>query len=114
METLFNKLLESAKTNKKGFAKLKTAAVTCQQYELAIKLRDIELELFPESEEAKEAKLLVKGLKVALNLVGLPVADQTIYIIYQTFNAHKKMKNEFDLTMASEIIEKAKDIFYND
>ncbi len=47
MEKLLEQLLQDAQSNKEGLKFLKNAAVRCQSYELASKIRDIERKFFP-------------------------------------------------------------------
>jgi hypothetical protein len=53
MEELFMKMLEDAKLNKQHLIALKELAVSQKQFELGSKLREIQLEKFPEPKEEK-------------------------------------------------------------
>jgi hypothetical protein len=56
MEQLFKQLIEAAKKNRKGLIRLKNAAVTLHEFELASQLRELETKNFPETEEIKYTK----------------------------------------------------------
>lgn len=114
MENLLKKLLESTKTDRKGLVLLKHTAVRCQNFELAARLRELENKLFPETKEEKDTKEQMKQFDMALRMVGLNIDNEIKFTIFQTVEAHKKMKGKFDLKTASKIIAKSKEIFNND
>lgn len=111
MEKLLTGLVETAKGNKKGLIMLKNTAIRCQQFELAAELRELERTLFPETDEEKEAKKLSKELNLVFRMVELNVAEDTCWLISQTFNAHTKMKGKFSIHDASKLIAKRKELF---
>ena len=108
---LFEQLIEAAKKNKKGLLKLKDAIVANQQYELAGKIRDIEKELFPPSEEEIEAKKLADELNLLFRMVELNISEDICWLIYQTLKAHSKKKGKFSIQEASDLIVKRKRLF---
>jgi len=111
LSRLFEKALESAKTNKKGLLRLKTAIVTLQEFELASEIRGLENKYFPETEEIKTIKRQVNEYKGVVGMVGLKIDDQTAYLLMKATEAHKKMKGKFDLKTASEIVAKSRELF---
>lgn len=111
MEQLLEQMLEAAKKDKKHFLALKNLAVKCQQFELACKMREIEKELFPETEEEKEAKELAKEINLVLRMVELNVSDDVCWLISETIKVHSKMKGKFSIKEASELIVKRKTLF---
>jgi uncharacterized protein YydD (DUF2326 family) len=111
MEKLFEQLIQSAKTNRKGFLRLKNAVVTCQQFELASALREIELKAFPETDEIKEAKNKVQTLKLALKLVDISVKDEDCWLVYETFKLYDKIGVNFSLEEASKLLAMKQELY---
>ena len=103
MEKLFSKYLESAKNDVKKLRGLKKLFVEHQQFQLASRVRDIEQELHPISEQDEILQNEAMTFRIALSLFDLKVDEKIAFI---TFNAAKKIidKNvEFGLKDASEI-----------
>lgn len=98
-----NQLLTIAKTNKRAFKALKNVAVQCQTYELAANLRDLELKLFPESEELKKAKKEIIDWQTAFRMVGLNIEDSTAFLVVKTVLLSQKKKGKFSLQDASDL-----------
>ncbi len=111
MEKLFLELLEKAKSNKKAFELLKNTAVKSQHFELAVKLREIERDLFPESEEIREAKQRANGLNTLFRMVDLNVTPNTCYLIDEILKQRNEKGNKVTLMDASDIVERTKRIF---
>lgn len=111
MEKLLKELLESAKKDKKGLRQLKNTAVRCQNFELASQLRALELKLFPETKEQKDAKKLAKDLNLVFRNVGLAIDHEKIWVIQKALEVYNKKKMKMDLKDASQIVEKAKELF---
>lgn len=114
LKELLSDMLDEAKKKKSNFSKLKNVAVHCQKYELAARLRDIELELFPETPEEKEAKKLAQSLNLIFRMVELEVNHATCYKIYSTLILFKKKKGKFDTKDASKIVEETNRLFTNE
>lgn len=110
-EKLLVELVNSAKKNKKGLIRLKNAAVTCMQYELAAQLRSLEVELFPETKDEKSAKEMAKRLNLLFRMVDLDIPLSTCWKINETLRVYSKMKGKFGLKESSKIVEKTKEIF---
>jgi hypothetical protein len=111
MEKLLKELLESAKKDKKGLRQLKNTAVRCQNFELASQLRGLELKLFPETKEQKEAKKLVKELDLVFRNVGLAIDPEKIWVIQKAIEVYKKKKMQMNMRDASQIVAKARELF---
>jgi hypothetical protein len=113
MEQLLTNLVKAAKKDKKGLRQLKNTAVRCQQFELAAELRDIETQLFPESQESKEAKVEAQKIKTALAMVELNVSYDICWIIAQTIKVYIEKQGEFSIHDAAELLVKQKEIFFD-
>ena len=100
-------LLEEAKKSKKALRSLKVAAIDASQLELAAKLRDMERELFPETEEEKYARTI----NLALRMVGINPDLKSCWMIGRAMYFLSKRKGSFDLETASDIISDANRIF---
>ncbi|MEK6880229.1 MAG: hypothetical protein AABY22_11500 [Nanoarchaeota archaeon] len=115
MEKLLIKLLEDVKTDKKALVLLKNTAVrTNSNFELASKLRDLEVKLFPETKEAKDAKKQAKELELLFRMVDLNIEESTCWKIAETLRQYNKMKGKFSIKESSKIIAKTKEIFDNE
>jgi len=102
-------LLEEAKKSKKAINALKIAAIEAKQFELAARLRDLERELFPESEDEKYAKTI----NLALRMVGINPDSKTCWLIGNTMHILSKKKGKFDIETASKLIAEAEKLFDN-
>jgi hypothetical protein len=111
MEKLFEQLIESAKKNRKGFNRLKNAVVTCEQFELASQLRNIEKEAFPETEEVKMAKEQAKKLNLAFRMVALNISEDVCWLIAETLKIHNEKQGNFSIDDAANLILKKEEIF---
>ncbi len=107
MDELIKQFIEEAKRSKKSMRQLKQLAVSCKQYEFATQLREIENELFPDSEELKEAK----KINLILRMVDLDVNEKACWIISETLKKYFEIGGEFSIREASEVIEKSKRLF---
>ncbi len=105
-------LLERASKDVKSLNELKNLAVKFQLYELGAKCREIEKELFPETEEEIEAKKRCKEIDLVLRMVEVGFTSQKVYYkIDKTLELLRKKKGKFDLKDASKIITDADRIF---
>lgn len=111
MEKLFNELIEKAKKNRKGMKRLKDAIVTCQHYELATKIREIEREVFPETDEVIKAKEDAKKLNLIFRMVDLDITHDTCYLIEQTLKMHREKGGDFSIEDAVALRLKNEEIF---
>lgn len=114
MEQLFKSLIEAAKKNKKGLIRLKNAAVTLMEFELASKLRDIEIKNFPETEAVKAAKKQAKELNTLFRMVDLNISEDKCWLIAETLRLYDKKKGKFDIKDASKIRAKEVEVFFNE
>lgn len=110
-EKLFEQLIEKAKENKYDFILLKNTVVKLQQFELASQLRELELELFPESEEDKKAKEIARDMRLLFAMVEINAPDATCFLIAETLKAYNEKKGEFSLEDAVRIRIKCENIF---
>jgi hypothetical protein len=101
MEKLFLELLEKVKTNRKGMRFLKSAVVACQQYELATKIREIEKEAYPETDEIKLAKKEAERFARVLSMLGLSVKTETAWLIIEAHKKYSELKEEFSINDAT-------------
>lgn len=113
MQELLMQMLEKAKTDKKAFFMLKNLAVRCQEFELAVKVREMEKELFPESDEVKKAKEYAKELNTLFRTVELNISDHICFLIGETIKCHMEKGGEFSIMDATRILAKNKEIFDN-
>ena len=104
-------LFEVAKKDKKKFRELKALAVSLNQFMLACDLRDIEKELYPESEEAKSAKKEAEKLNLVFRMVELNIPSEIAWLVNQTLKRYSKRKGNFDLKDAAELIAKKNQLF---
>lgn len=107
-------MLEKAKTDKSAFRALKNTAVKCQLFELASKLRDMERELFPETDEIKNAKERAAEMNLLFRMVDLKVPEPTCWLIDQAISMHKKKKGKFTIEDAVNLKYQAQEIFDQD
>ena len=114
MQELLLQMLESAKKDKSSFLALKKTVVKCQQFELAAKMRELELELFPPTQEEKSAKDLATEIQNVLGMVRLNVSPDTCWLIHETLKVHSKMGGEFSIKEAAELVVKKKELFDED
>lgn len=111
MEKLFEQLIEAAKKNRKGFNRLKNAVVTCQQFELASQLRDIEKEAFPETEEVRLAKEQAKKLNLAFRMVELNISEDVCWLIAETLKMHNEKQGKFSIEDSVKLRLKKEELF---
>ncbi len=111
MEKLLLQLVESAKKNRKAFKRLKEAVVGCQQFELAAELREIEKEIFPETDESKKAKYDAKNLHNAFAMVELGIEEGTCWLINETIKSYNEKGGDFSIRDASILMRKRDEIF---
>jgi hypothetical protein len=114
MEQLLKALLEEAKKSRKSLIVLKNQAVICNQYELASEIREMEKELFPETEEEKAAKEHAKQLKNVFMMFGLNVPEAECWTISKALDVYKDKGKEISLKDAAIIKMKAEQIFLTD
>jgi len=114
MEPLMQTLFEEAKKSKKNLVKLKTTALHCQMFELAAKLRDLEVELFPNSEEYNLAHEQAKKANLLFRMVELNIPEPVCWLVEETLKVHKKKKGKFDLLDASKLVAKKNELFTED
>lgn len=104
-------LLERAKKDKKKLIALKNMAVKCQDFELASKLREMEVEYFPETESIKQEKKEASELCRVFQMVELNVSADLCWLISNTIKVYSEKKGEFALSDAMELIFKKKELY---
>ena len=107
MELLIKELLE----DKKAIKELKNIAIEFKKYELASKIREIELTKFPETEEIKNIKRRVNELSLLFRMFDLDIRDKLIYIIDEAMKLFKNKKGNTSLKDTIEIKRKAEGLF---
>ena len=108
---LLENMVEAAKKSKKGFRTLKEAVVSLQQYELGAELRSIEKDLFPETEEVKQAKETGSRMNLLFRMLDLNVSNEIAWMIFDAIRQHGEKGSNFTLSDACDLIEKRKRIF---
>lgn len=96
-------LVEAAKKDHKTLKALKVLAVKCQQFSLAADIRDLERELFPQTEEQKKAVLEGSNIGSLLRMIEINVPDRFAWLIYQTIKRYSKRRDNFDMKDAAEL-----------
>lgn len=108
---LITQLIEAAKKDKKTLIFLKNAAVRSQLFEVAANIRELENELFPDTDEQKAAKIKAKEINLLFRMVELNVSEDVCWLISETLKVHSKMKGKFSLWEASQLVVKRKELF---
>ena len=90
MELPFNELLEKAKKDRKAFKALKDLVVKCQMYEFAAELRSMEHELFPQTEEQKQAQALGRNFQTLLGMLDLNAQEHSSWLILKAAELYKE------------------------
>ena len=111
MEQFLIKMLEEAPKSKEALRSLKQTALRCKMFEFAAKLRDMERELFPESEEVTNAKKIDEQARTAFQMVNVGVKEGGGWLLFETALQAKKMKGKFSMDDAIKILMKWEDIF---
>jgi hypothetical protein len=96
-------LLTNASKSVKTLIELKNFAVKIGNYDLGAKCRELEKELFPETEEELQAKQTGKELNELFSMVNLNIDPKICVTIFRTLDVYKKKKNKFDIKDASKI-----------
>lgn len=107
-------LLEEAKKDKKKLRSLKQIAVECQMFELGSQLRDLEIDLFPETEEEKEAKLQAEKYNLIFRMVDLNITPSICWLISETIKVSNLKKGKFSISDATDLVLKKKRLFDED
>lgn len=100
-------LFEKSKTNKKTFKALKAFFVETQDYELVAKMREIEKESFPETEEEK----LGETLKQVFAMVSVRVEPKMAWLLYKTSLLYSVNGMNTDLKQTSKLLAQSNEIF---
>ncbi|HEX5150415.1 MAG TPA: hypothetical protein VFW07_03140 [Parafilimonas sp.] len=111
MQELLLQMLEAARREKKKFMALKNAVIACQQFELAAELREIERELFPETEEVKEAKALAEDASRVLRWVKIDMPKDVCWLVAQAMKKYFEPNGEFSQKDAAGLVDKYETLF---
>lgn len=111
MQKLLSELLAKAENDREVLRELKQVALDAQQYELGARLREIEREKFPDTEDQRRAKEKAEHFQKALLLCDIEVKNlKTAWIIYVT--AKELYWHEwFSIETGEKIKQKAKELF---
>lgn len=107
----FTALLEAAKKGKTKLHKLEILAVECNLIELAADIRNIEVQLYPESESVKIAKKEADKLNLVFRMVELNIPPRIAWLINKTLKKHWKRRGNFDLEDAAKLRAEMIEIF---
>lgn len=109
---MYKELISGASKNIDSLLELKQIAKKVGANQLVDELSKLEIELFPISQEEKEAKNRVEELDLAFRMVGVQFKEPIIYyLIDETMKVFNKKKGKFDLKDASKIECNAKSLF---
>lgn len=114
MEELLMQMLEKAKTERRLLVAFKNLDVKMQQFELASRLRDIEIKYFPETEQEKELNKSLGQIDTALRMVGFEIPKKNLYRIIETIKTEEQKKGSFMINDAIDINTRAENIFITD
>ncbi len=112
MDINFEQLLEAAKSNRKATAFLKKAAVACQLYETACKLRDMEATHFNVTEEDKAEIRAAQELKNALAMLDVSVSEELAWILRAVVKVHNERGGGFSLHDVAHIKSRKDHLFF--
>ncbi len=82
------------------------------QFDLAAKLRQIENDTWPDTEEIKAVKAHVGKLQIALRMVQLNVADDVCWLLNETIRQYNEKGSEFSLRDAASLQVKKDELFF--
>lgn len=111
MENLANNLITAAKKDRRVLNGIKKTLVSCNEYDLAADIRELEKETFPETEDVKQAKDLAKQLNLVFRMVDLNIEEEFCYLISETLKVQSEKKGDFSIEDAAKLKSKAIEIF---
>lgn len=106
-----DELVKRASKDLEQLLELKNLAVKMGMYELGAKCREVEKELYPVSDEEKQAQLRGKDLNLAFRMVDLNIPESVCYKIDQSLKQFNKLKGKFDTGHASKIVKDTERLF---
>lgn len=107
IEELFPQFLQAIKKNKRALKSFKESIVQAQQYELAGSIRDLEKNLFVETEEQKEGAEFSKILR----MFDFKVSDADAWLLKQIAMKYIEKGSEFDSYTATLLSEQKRKKF---
>ncbi len=89
--------LNAAKQNKQLLNQFRTLAVYAGQLELGAQLRDLEVELFPDTPEQSQAKQEGERISGVLSMSGIDTNAKSSWICVKTIDAFNEKGGEFSI-----------------
>ena len=111
MEELIQQFLEKVKTDKQALAHFKNAAVSVQQYELACKIREMEVSSFPKTDEQQVAYSEAKKVQGVLGLVDASASLGMCWAVNEAIKLYHQKGGSFNTDDASVILVKRNELF---
>jgi hypothetical protein len=111
IEKSMMELLEQSKKDRKVLNLLKVASVTAKNFELAVKLRDIETANFPDSKSISKKKQRAIDIQNVLKYVDIEVPLDVCWTLDKCIKDYDRLKGNFSLRDASKIIAEKDNIF---
>jgi len=111
MTELINCLIEKAKTDKSLLLKLKGLAVKSNQLELASKLKEMENEFFPLTEQQKNRLEMAGQYRLALQMSGVEISEELASLVGETVRTFLKKKGSFSVKDAAQLKEENNELF---
>ena len=105
-------LLGKAKTSKASLRELKDLALKFKMYEFATKIKELEDELFPQTEEQKAEHEKALNLQRLFTMIELNVPLSACWRISEAIEKHKELGGSFSLMDAAKIVAKSNEIFH--
>ena len=106
-------LLDKAKQSKSSLKELKEFALKLKMYEFATKIKVLEDELFPQTEEQKAEQEKALNLQRLFTMIELNVPLSACWRIGEAIEKHKELGGSFSLMDSAKIIAKSNEIFHD-
>lgn len=104
MTDLQSEFIDKLKTDRLALRTLKTLAVNAGAYEVAAKVRAVERETYPPTEETEKAEMLADNFIKAMELCGIEVGSKrTAYVSILVATAVKRNGGKFSVNDAAKI-----------
>lgn len=102
---------EKIKHNRKAVHLYKMSAIEIGDLDTVAKIRQFELDNFPEEKEFREERTFADKAELLFRMVKIGTDEKTAWLTYRTVQAHLKKKGSFSIKDAAEIMAKAEQIF---
>jgi hypothetical protein len=106
-------LLDKAKQSKSSLKELKELALKLKMYEFATKIKVLEDELFPQTEEQKAEQEKALNLQRLFTMIELNVPLSACWRIGEAIDKYKELGGDFSLMDSAKIIAKSNEIFHD-